>query len=402
MLARLTLFFGWLALLAGLTLPTLAPGTANITTLVLMGTGLVVVLADLASRLVWRDPGVRMVLLAGAILLVALVPTARSPLHLIAIMILAPLWLIAPHGALLQRLGGRLRPIVIGAFALVGTAAGSAISAIDVLFFGQERGGWLVNNPIHLADLSLMLGFVALVGATESTRFRLLFLLGPMLALVTIWFSGSRGPLLAFVPMLLLGGGMLGLLLLPLRKAGAALGAVVVLVGLIGFGAVTTGAAGRLGSVSEIGALLSGTSADSSTNERLDMLESAASAFAGSPFYGYGLLDYTSVAQGFVPAAKNYGPWGHLHNDTADFAVIGGLLGLLCYALILLAPLVSGLRNRGRWRKATIYLGVVTPVGYLSMGLTNAMFGILAQTTLYAVILSLQATLSLQSKEHTA
>ena len=58
----------------------------------------------------------------------------------------------------------------------------------------------------------MMLGLVALVGLTEKHRFNLLFLFGPVFALLAIWFSGSRGPLLAFVPMLVIGGGVLALL----------------------------------------------------------------------------------------------------------------------------------------------------------------------------------------------
>lgn len=402
MLARSTLFLGLAALLAGLTLPTMAPGTANIASLVLMGCGLVLCAIEPAARALWRDPGVLVVLLGGAVLLVALVPTARSPLHAGAIMILAPLWLIGAHGALLRGIGNRLRPVLIGAFALVGTAGGAAIGAIEVLLFKHERGSWLVNNPIHLADLSLMLGFIALVGVAEKTRFRALFLLGPLLALVAIWFSGSRGPLLAFAPMLVLGGGVLGLLVLPARRAGLVLATAIVASGIAGFAAMATGMAGRFGSIGEVGALLTGSSADASTSERLDMLRSAAEAFRASPIFGHGLIDYTDVAQSYAPAGTSYGPWGHLHNDLADFAVIGGGLGLLSYALMLAAPLVSGLRNHGRWRVATIYLGVVAPVGYFSMGLTNAMFGVLAQTTLYAVVLSLQATLALQSKDQPA
>jgi O-antigen ligase len=401
-LERLFIGAAWVALLAGLTLPSITPGTANITTLVLMGIGLGVLAFQPRTRLVIREPAVWMTLLAGAILLVALVPTASSPMHLVSILILAPLWLVAPHGALLDQLRSWLRPRIIAVFALAGSGGGAAVAATDVLIFGQERGGWLVNNPIHLADLTLMLGFIALVGLTDKHRFNLFFVLGPLFALVAIWFSGSRGPLVAFAPMLVLGGGALALLLLPPRRAVLLLGAGCLLLAAVGFALLGSGAAGRLGEIVDISTLLSGRTADASTNERLHMLQSAVEAFWSSPVYGHGFLDYAAVAQSYVPPGMGYGPWGHLHNDPADFAVIGGTLGLLSYALLLLAPLVSGLGNRGRWRPATIYLGITLPVGYFAMGLTNAMFGVLAQTTLYAVVLSLIATLTLVGKDPSA
>ena len=59
----------------------------------------------------------------------------------------------------------------------------------------------------------------------------------------------------------------------------------------------------------------------------------------------------------------------------------------------LVAPLVGGLAVRGPDRPAAIYLGMVAGVGYLGMGLTNAMFGVLSQTVVYAVIPALIAAL---------
>ena len=391
----------WVALFIGLVMPTLAPSTANIGTLVLMGIGLLWLLAR-PGRAIVMQLAVWITLLAGAALVLALIPTATSVQHIIAILILAPIWFVAAHSALLRQLGQWLTPFVIGCFALTGAAAGAAIAVLDVLVLGEERGGGLVNNPIHHADITLMLGFVALVGLTSGSRRSLVFLLGPILALVAIWFSESRGPLLAFAPMLALGGGVLAVLTLPRRQAAMAIGTGAVLACLGAYTMLSSGAAGRLASITEIGAVFTGSAVDASATERLDMLHSAVNAFRASPIYGHGIIDYTDVAESFQPAGKNYSSWGHLHNDLADFAVIGGSLGLLSYGLLLLAPLLAGLQARGRWRPAVIYLGTVTPVGYFAMGLTNAMIGILAQTTLYAVILSLIATLSLEGKDHSA
>lgn len=392
----------WVALIIGLVMPTLAPGTANIGTLVLMGIGLLWLLARGGHRAILMQPAVWITLLAGAVLLLALIPTASSVQHIGAILILAPMWFVAAHSGLLRELAQRLTPSSIGCFALLGAASGAAVAATDVLVLGQDRGGGMVNNPIHHADITLVLGFVALVGVTSGSRRSLVFLLGPVLALVTIWFSGSRGPLLAFAPMLALGGGVLAVLLLPRRHAALVIGTGALVVCLGSYGMVSSGAAGRLAGVTEIGAVFTGTSADASATERLDMLHSATNAFWASPIHGHGIIDYTDVAESFQPAGKNYSSWGHLHNDLADFAVIGGSLGLLSYALLLLAPLIAAWKAQGRWRPAIIYLGTVTPVGYFVMGLTNAMIGILAQTTLYAVVLSLIATLSLESKDHFA
>jgi O-antigen ligase len=394
LLPRLVFIFAWAALLAGLTLPTIAPEIANVTTLIFMGVGLLVLAVVPAARAVLRQRAVLLALLAGLVLLLALAMTARSPMHIIAILVLAPLWLAGMHAGLLVRLGRWLTPLVIASFALAGAAGGGAIAAFDVLVRQQDRGGFLVNNPIHLADLSLMLGFVALVGLLDRRPIRLLFLLGPVLALVTVWFSGSRGPLVAFVPMLVVGGIAMAWMTLPRRMAIAAAVVVIAAVGFGGFAIVGLRLGGRLSSVGEVSTvLLTGTSADGATSERLFMYQSAWNAYWASPWFGHGMIDYTAIARQYAPPGPEYPISEHLHSDIANFAVIGGGLALLSYGLLLVAPLAGGLAVRGPNRRAAVYLGLVAGVGYFGMGLTNAMFGVLSQTVVYAVILALIAAL---------
>jgi O-antigen ligase len=74
-------------------------------------------------------------------------------------------------------------------------------------------------------------------------------------------------------------------------------------------------------------------------------------------------------------------------------------LGLLSYGLILLAPFAGAWRAQGSQRAPALYLALVASVGYAGMGLTNAMFGVLAQTLVYTVLLSLVAVLAGRPKE---
>ena len=395
LLPKLVVILAWAALFAGLTLPTPTPEIANIATLALMGAGLLVLVWVPAARLVLRQPAILLSLCAGLVLLAALVFTAASPLHIAVIMVLAPLWLAGGHAGLLTRLGGRLTPLTIGSFALVGTAAGAAVAAYGALVLELDRGGFLVNNPIHLADLCLTLGFVALVGVLDPRPVRLVFLLGPVMALMAVWFTGSRGPLVAFVPMVLVAAAMLAVMALPREKVAVVLVGVVALLAVAGTAVITLGLGGRLGGLgAEAVALFSGHSTDGAIDERIFMYMSAWNAFWASPWYGHGMVEFTTSAAQYAPPGVSYPPSGHLHNDLADFAVIGGLLGLACYCLLLVAPIAGGLATRGRSRHAAIYLGAVSSVGYFSMGLTNAMFGILSQTVVYGVILALIAALA--------
>lgn len=399
MLAQFTFILSWAVLFAGLTLPIIAPGTANVANIVIMGLGIIVLFLRPATRPALRHVAVVLPLTAGLVLTVALLPTARSALHVLAVLVLAPLYLVGPHSAVLQRLGHRLTPTLIASFALAGASAAALIAAFDVLALGYGRGGASVNNPIHLADLALMLGFAALMGLSSAHRWRVIFLAGPFMALMAVWFSGSRGPLLAFGVMLVTGGSVLAFQYLSRQRAMA----VILIGGLVlstaSVGVLSTGIAGRMADVGQLGSMASGQSADASVAERLYLYRSAFNAFLASPIYGHGLIDYTQSAARYAPPGPSWPPSGHLHNDIADFAVIGGSLGLLAYALLLVAPLVAGLSTQGRWRKPAIYLGSVASIGYFSMGLTNAMFGILTQTTLYAIVLSLIVSLALASRD---
>jgi len=400
--AKLTFFLAWAALVAGLILPTIAPPVGNVISIALMLLGLFWLRGSPATRDILRQPTVWVSLLAGGVLLIALIPTARAPIDILAIFVLTPLWLAAPHSGLLHRFGARLTPWLIGVLSLIGAAGGAAIAGFDVLILGLPRGGYSVNNPIHLADLSLMLGFMALVGLLDKRRGNLMFLLGPGFALATIWFSGSRGPLMAFIALLAVGGVSMAWLTLRPKQALALIVLGCLGLGVAGFGISHSGAAGRLGEIANLNMMLTGNTRDDSTNERLSMYRSAVGAFLASPVYGHGMMDYTTKAAEYAPPGRSYTPSGHLHNDLADFAVIGGSLGLLSYALLLLAPLAGGFAAQGRYRRPAIYLGIVAPTGYFAMGLTNAMFGILAQTTLYAVVLSLIAALAISGREPTS
>lgn len=395
MLPKLLRFLAWAALFAGLCLTTPTPEIANVVTLVLLGVGVIILVVSPEARGVLGQPVIMLPLLAGGLLLIALVITAKSPLYVLAILALAPLWFAGGHAALLTRIRAQLTPVVIGSFALVGTAAGAGIAAFDVLVRQQGRGGALVNNPIHLADLTLMLGFVALVGLFDPRPRRLLFLAGPMLAGVALVYSGTRGALLALAPMLAIGGAILAFQILPRRRAWqlTAVG-VVGIVALLG-GMFALGLGGRMAGVFEIAmTLVTGGTPDGAVAERMSMYQTAWNAFQASPWVGFGMIDFTTLVAPYMPPQYNYAPSGHLHNDIADFAVIGGVLGLACYGLLIAAPLVGGLTARGPNRPVVLYLGVITSLGYFSMGLTNAMLGILTQTVLFGVILSLMATLA--------
>jgi O-antigen ligase len=122
---------------------------------------------------------------------------------------------------------------------------------------------------------------------------------------------------------------------------------------------------------------------DGSTSERLQMYQGGFRAFLDSPIFGHGPLSFMTVAR----ELGEFEGYEHLHNDLADFAASAGALGLIAYGLFLAAPIVEVLRAPSSWSRPRLLVLVSTLIaGYFTMGLTNAMFGILSLTTYYAAI----------------
>lgn len=386
-------FLAWATLLAGLTLPSFAPEISNVTILALMAAGLLHLFWVPERMHLLRQPASWMPLLAALLLLVAFSITAKSPLHVAAFLTLIHLYMVVPMSGLLIRLGGALTLDRIGFFALAGAAGGFAVAAIDVYVFGSSRGG-LVNNPIHLADITLALGFVALVGLWSGSRWRLVFLAGPALSVGTVLLTASRGPMVAASLMLLTAALAMCFSWLPayrrMRVIGGCLLVCIIMAALL----VLTDAP-DVPAIERIMALLhGGIAGDTSASERLIMYRSAFNAFLASPLVGHGLIDYPMAAAAYAPAGSEFPIYDHLHNDIADFGVAGGILGLAAYGLFLWAPIAGARRVEGALRMPLLYLGSVTTIGYFSMGMTNAVIGLRWPDIVLATVLALIVTLS--------
>ena len=377
-----------IALAAGLVFPPLSAYTSVYLTLGAMGIGL----TFLTSRY-WEvigSPPFRSIWAALGLLLLTLPFVFKSGSDLAIFLVLIPVFMAPGLTMLLRENPNFANPTVIGVFCLAGAASAAVVGLNDTLILniGRAGGG---NNPIHFGGLSLTIGFAALIGVFGAkSPMRFLFLLGPVFGILAALLSGSRGPILA--------GGILALVTLPILvfwfwrekafKLALIVGAMVG-VGLLAqsSGSTITRAANIF---SDVSAVFSTTRAvDSSTEQRLILYSSAFEAFKESPVFGYGSGSFAQAAGKHMPdeyaGMRNS---EHLHSDIADFATIGGTFGLVAYFCLLAAPLFAfrSVQNL-EVRRAVMLGGIILSMGYFSLGLTNAMFGILPQTTLYGVLL---------------
>ncbi len=375
----------FLALVAVLALAPVAPEAGNVIFLGLGG--FAVLLLFRGGRKGMERPIVWMPLLGMVLIAIAYVIGAKSAEGLIGLAYFSPMFAALP--LLNAAEDGKDMPLsgLMGMLALGGVAGAAIVAVIEVLATGTDRAGGSVANPIHFADVALLVGFIACAGMVSGLgKARFIFLAGPLLASVAVILSGTRGAVVAIAAMIAVAGVLIMVLrLVSARYAFIAIGVLVVAGAAAAFlgASQLSGIQRVLTDMSDV--FTSGVPTDYSTDIRLNMMRGGWAAFFQAPIFGHGPLAFVNVANdlsGMPP-----GNWPHLHNDLADFAASAGVFGLVAYALFLLAPIVEVLRLPKSTLKARILVLVSTLVaGFFVMGLTNAMFGILTVTTTYAAI----------------
>ncbi|GHA22165.1 hypothetical protein GCM10007989_16930 [Devosia pacifica] len=378
---------GWLAIAAmtvALATPAGLPEAANIAFFVFCG--LAIVGAPLfAWKGLLQHPGITLPLVATLLLLGAFSLSAEGPQDLLAIYLFTPLFLTAPMAALLGA-GGRQVSLERAALAAsAGAFFALAVALFDVTVAGHQRAGFSVNNPLHFAAIALTLGFLPPAAIPRSTGWRrTVMLCAPAAGAGAVILSGSRGPILAILPVLVIAiFGYLFMIGVRVRRLvlAMALGlmAVALLLTLAWLGVLPGG-----GTLHQVAAIItSGEAPDDSVAQRLLMYQSAYNAFLAAPVFGHGMADFIAITASYAPAGTEMPTYDHLHNDIADFAVIGGLVGLVSYLLIIFAPLFEAARAPHHHRGPAVYLALVLATAYLALGLTNAVFGIITQTVLF-------------------
>ncbi len=279
-------------------------------------------------------------------------------------------------------------------FALAGAFGALLVGSSAVFLFGFARAGFAFVNPNDLSGLALLFGFLALTGvAGSSDRFRLIYFLGPVFALLTILVTGSRGALLAYFAMSVVAAWILVPAHLRLKIAAA----LVVALGLGLFLLADIFQIERLVSLFRIAnALVNGQPvADEASSQRLILYVGGWQAFWQSPLFGHGWANIMNAVSPFIPdvaSRKDIVGLPQLHNDVANFAVTGGVLGVGSYFALLGAPLVAIKRRQADRFSKPVNLAVTLLITcYGVRGLTDLMLGFEYGTSFFAMTLALIA-----------
>lgn len=355
--------------------------------------------AALARSKAVMSPAALMIYAALALLAATLPLAYRSTMDVLPLAACLPLLAAPGIAALLGReglpsrwLGAHTIPLIC----LFGVASAVGMGLWEAHSTGIARAG-VGNNPIHFGGITTILGFLALIGMVSNVaRWRVIYLAGPALAMVGVVLSGSRGPLLAWLALAVFS---LPILLIGFRSWRLALSTIaalgvggVLFVGLAGDSLlvqrlliVPASLASALSADNPVAALFAVMTANDPS--RTALYEAGWQALQSSPIWGIGYGQMMPLVRELYPDMTSLHTLENLHSDIADFAALGGVLGVVAYFLLLLSPVFAlrGLRLRdcpGLWLTAMVLI-----VGYATLGLTNAMFGVLPQTALFAVAL---------------
>lgn len=348
-----------------------------------------VALAGPNSLRVWRnDWGMIMLVIAFVLIAAAFALSANDPADLGAIGDFLIL-LVALPAYLVFRIAARgSAAVTVAGVAWLGAAIAviSGIYDVYVLNLGRANGGF---TPIYFSDIGATLGFIAALGIlAPGPKWRWLFASGPVLGLACVQLGGTRGALIG-VAVLALVVAVAALRRWPRHWWRLVLAVAAVIAVVIAATAVID--LSRLAAVPALiaQALGNGETSDASLNYRLDFYEAGFQAFLASPIFGHGWWERFAAAIPYMPpeaAALYYGPISHLHNDIVNFASAAGLLGLLAYGLIMLAPLVSAWRSpHDSQRSFRLSAAAAMSLGFLAFGLSDSVFVFEVGKTFYVL-----------------
>jgi O-antigen ligase len=120
---------------------------------------------------------------------------------------------------------------------------------------------------------------------------------------------------------------------------------------------------------------------------RAALYASALCVLRDSPFFGVGLGQIMVTAETMFPDLVPRYDLDNLHADWANLAATAGSLGLAAYLLLLSAPLLLLLGPEARRYRPIVLGTALLLTGVLTLGISNATFGVLPQTMVYAVVL---------------
>ena len=354
-----------------------------------IGIALLLALA-LRGRLIaaWREPAALPFLAAFLVLGLCYAISAEAPVDVLLVFNFTMLVLFAPLSLLLRQGAAPSNGERVAQLALAGAALALIAAAAARFGTGNARAESAVFGAILLGNTAILLGYLSLAGiiAGRGAR-RWIYLLGPLLGIATTFLSGSRGPLLAVLPLTLVAAVFIaGRFRIKGRWVVAAL---LLMAGLLAGGFVLF--QDRFAPLlTMLGDIASGMPVrDDSTRIRLALYDAGFRAFLDAPVFGHGWARLMSAVMPYLSGLplRYAGVLPQLHNDILDFAVAAGVVGIGVYVALLAPPMVAARRMPRDSQFAVRLFGcAILCTAYVFDGLTDLMLGFEFHTALYVAL----------------
>lgn len=382
---RLCIGFAAAALLSALMLIAGFSGTASYLAMILALLALVAALFDWRGFRALDSSFPALFIVAYAIFAFSVVFPARPEGSAIFVFDFIPFVLAIGLYAGLCRIDRETLVILFGYGSLLGVLFSFGIGAFQVFSEGLPRANGIGGSAIYYANISLLLGFLALTPAFSTKGWRWYFIAGPILGIAAAFLSGSRSTLPVGAVLVLVFVVHMAMRHRLADHAKTWLVAILAFAGVVGIMATALFVVDNL-AIARIAATFDQTAAllqgndigDRSMAYRFDFYASGIAAFMEAPWTGHGWHQAFNAAAPFMdvydPARDSAGAVRHLHNDALNFAVSFGIPGFVAYALALAAPLASWWRNRPRAIGYGSYCVFGVVLAYLVMGLTDTNF----------------------------
>ena len=335
------------------------------------------------ERAAFRHPTSTAILAAILLITFTLPFVYKGPTDLLAPIYILPMLTTIALGLLARPASWVPGPRVFAALCMFAAGLALAGGAYEHFVMGVYRPG-MGNNPIHYATLAAMAGSLSIVGVVSGhSLWRYLFMLGPVLGIGATIVADSRGPMVGALAMA--GVGLLTLTIWLWRESVFRLSlAAAVLIGVSAVALLAGTGNQRVLGLAET-ALNIFRFTGGSDDIRAALYISSLHALTESPLYGHGFGQLMLTVQAMFPEQPMAFTLENLHADWANLSVMAGVPGLLAYILLLAAPLLLLLSPDVRQDKPILLGAILLTTGQLTLGVSNAMFGVLPQTMIYAV-----------------
>lgn len=261
------------------------------------------------------------------------------------------------------------------------------------------------NHPIHFGNFAALLGVlltsVALLGRAYKVSVRILCLVGAILAFGATTTSQSRssfGVLLCLVPLLFVAKSDM----LHRRLVRLACALTFVVLSLVAISPSMQEVL-RIKEVSTDIARIESHDYEGSIGSRLSMWNTAWSLFKEHPIVGIGPHKFQAefvrrMQSGETPKAD--ADHNQPHNDILNAAATGGVLKLMAYLFLIVAPFVFFYKMYKAYgfdldKRMLPIMGMQAVAAFFITGLTNSNFDLQIYSTTYAVLVCVLARLSL-------